>query len=427
MLPPLPPEAPKHPPLLVAYSGGLDSTALLHLLAGDAVRRSDGLRAIHIHHGLQPSADGWAAHCQRTCDALKIPLRIVRVDVERDAGHGLEAAARHARYLAISDALAEDEVLVTAHHRDDQAETFLLRALRASGPDGLAAMRPWRRFARGWHWRPLLDASRADLLSYARQHGLEWIEDASNANSDFDRNFLRNEVLPLLLQRWPHASAAFARSAALCGDTADLLVDEDTKALAAVATEDAHELSVSALLGLPAARRARLLRRWIEQLQLPPLPANGIERIEAELLPAREDAEARFDWRDASVRRWRDRLRADRFPAPFTASWQQEWDGRLPLVLPDGSWLSLEDADALPAPVRVHARQGGERITLPGRAHSHELKKVLQDYGVPTWVRETMPLVSALDGELLAAGEQIVSAKLDAWLKEHGAMLRRSR
>jgi tRNA(Ile)-lysidine synthase len=427
MLPPLPTDAPKHPPLLVAFSGGLDSTVLLHQLASDPARRAESLRAIHIHHGLQPSADDWAAHCERFCIALEIPLDIVRVEVARDTGHGLEAAARHARYRAISDALAEDEVLVTAHHRDDQAETFLLRALRASGPDGLAAMRPWRRFARGWHWRPLLGVSREQLLAYARQHHLEWIEDASNASNDFDRNFLRNEVLPLLQQRWPQANTTFARSAALCADAADLLSDEDAKALTAAAAQDPHELSVPALFALPHARRARVLRRWIAQLKLPPLPANGIERIEAELLPARDDAEARFDWGGASVRRWRDRLRADVFPAPFPQDWKQDWDGRLPLVLPDGSWLALEGADALPAPVRVHARHGGERITLPGRMHSHELKKVLQERGMPTWAREAMPLLSTPEGELLAAGDEIISVRLDAWMKEHDAMLKRTR
>lgn len=423
MLSPLPPEAPRHPPLLVACSGGLDSTALLHFLARDANLRVGGLRAIHVHHGLQADADDWAERCRKSCASLDVPLAIVRVAVERDSGHGLEAAARHARYLAIADALDAGEVLVTAHHRDDQAETFLLRALRASGPDGLAAMRPWRRFAKGWHWRPLLDTPRSGLLAYAQEHALEWVEDPSNESPDFDRNFLRNEVMPLLRQRWPQADAAFARSAALNAEAADLLVEGDAQALAHAATADPHELSVPALLALPTARRSRVLRRWIETLKLPPLPGNGVERIETELLPAPDDAEARFDWSGASIRRWRDLLRAETMRTPFPSRWSQEWDGRLPLLLPDGGWMALEGADALPAPVRAHARHGGERIALPGRGHGSELKKVLQERGVPTWTREVMPLLSTPDGELLAAGDAILSAKLDAWLKEHDARL----
>ncbi|MFT3755633.1 MAG: tRNA lysidine(34) synthetase TilS [Pseudoxanthomonas sp.] len=422
MLSPLPARH-RYAPLLVAFSGGLDSTVLLHALAMDAGRRADGLRALHVHHGLQAHADDWAEHCRVFCETLGVPLQIVRVQVTRDGGQGTEAAARHARYRAIADALLEGEVLATAHHRNDQAETFLLRALRASGPDGLAAMRPWRKFARGWHWRPLLDTPRSALLAHAQAHSLQWIEDASNADTDFDRNFLRHQVLPLLRQRWPQLDAAFTRSAALCAQTADLLAHEDAQALAAASTDDPHELSVPALLALPSPRRARVLRHWIENLHLPPLPGNGIERIETEILTAPDAAEARFDWADASLRRWRDLLRADVFPPPLPSHWQQQWDGRLPLVLPDGGWLVLEGADALPAPLHAHARHGGERITLPGRSHSSELKKVLQERGIPTWTREILPLLSNADGELLAAADVIVSAKLEAWLKQHDARL----
>ncbi|MFT3763070.1 MAG: tRNA lysidine(34) synthetase TilS [Pseudoxanthomonas sp.] len=419
----IPPDAYRHSPLLVAFSGGLDSSVLLHALATDADRRANGLRALHVHHGLQAQADAWAEHCRRRCQALDVPLEIVRVQVEPERGQGTEAAARHARYRAIADALGEDEILVTAHHRDDQSETFLLRALRASGPDGLAAMRPWRRFGKGWHWRPLLDATRAELLAYARTHALAWIEDASNTDTDFDRNFLRHEVLPLLRRRWPQADAAFARSATLCAEAADLLAGEDAHALAAAATDDPHELSVPALLALPTERRSRVLRRWIEALALPSLPGNGVERIETEILPAPDDAEARFDWSGAGIRRWRDRLRADVFPPPLPPHWQQQWDGRLPLVLPGGGWLALEGVDALPAPVRAHARRGGERIALPGRPHASQLKKLLQERGIPTWMREIMPLLSDADGELLAAGDAILSAGFDAWLKRHHARL----
>lgn len=420
MLPPLPSDAPRAPSFLLAFSGGLDSTALLHLFAHSEYRPK--LRAIHVHHGLQADADAWATHCQRVCDALKVPLHTARVEV-RNAGAGPEAAARHARYRAIADALADAEILVTAHHRDDQAETFLLRALRASGPDGLAAMRPWRKFARGFHWRPLLDVARAQLQDYAAQNDLAWIEDASNAAPEFDRNFLRLDVLPLLRARWPQADAAFARSAALNAEAADLLAEEDAKALAFAQRTDAHELHVHRLLELPAPRRARVLRRWIDALGLPPLPANGVARIETELLPADDDAEARFDWNDVSVRRWRDVLRAGNFPAPLPAHWQQEWDGRLPLALPAGGWLELTGANALPTTLLAHARRGGERIRLPQREHSSELKKLLQQHEVPPWTRAAMPLLAQHDGELMAAGDAIIADKLDDWLKARAARI----
>ncbi|QIL20256.1 tRNA lysidine(34) synthetase TilS [Thermomonas sp. HDW16] len=413
-------------PLLVGYSGGLDSSVLLHLLANDATARRNGLRAIHVHHGLHADADAWAAHCARECAALGIPLQVVRVDVETDAGLGPEGAARTARHRAFAEALGDDEILALAHHRDDQAETFLLRALRGSGVDGLAAMQPWRNYARGWLWRPLLDVRRDDLLVYAQENALRWIDDPSNADSDFDRNFLRNRVMPLLRERWPHASDNFARSAALSAQASVLLEAEDAQALAVVRRED-DALDIDAMRAIPRERRARVLRRWIEGLGLPPLPGNGIERIESELLPAREDTEARFDWAGARVQCWRNTLHAGFILAPLPADWRQHWDGRAPLVLPTGDTLELVGVKGFDAPVLMHTRQGGERIVLPKRRHSHALKHVLQEARMPPWRRERLPLLSDADGTLLAAGDAVLSARMDAWLRARNGRLRWTR
>jgi len=410
--------------VLVGLSGGLDSVVLLHLLCACPGVGDTGLRAIHVHHGLQASADDWADRCRTLCEALDVPLQVVRVDVDRDAGSGLEAAARAARREAFAGALRGGEALALAHHRDDQAETFLLRALRASGPDGLAAMRPWQRFAGGWLWRPLLDVPRARLLAHANAHGLRWIEDPSNEDTAHDRNFLRHRVLPLLRERWPEADAALARSAALAAESRGLLAEGDDAALAAARTPDARVLSTRALDALPRARRARVLRRWIETLGLPPLPAQGIARIETDLLAAGTDTGAAFEWHGARVRRWRDLLHADAHCAPLAQDWYAHWDGREPLALPTGGELRLDGADAFDAPLRAHARRGGERIRLPGRDHSHALKHVLQDLGVPPWQRERLPLLSDIDGDVQAAGDLAVSAGLDAWLRARHARLR---
>jgi tRNA(Ile)-lysidine synthase len=447
-------------PVLVALSGGLDSTVLLHLLAHRPRIRESGLRALHVHHGLHVDADAWANRCRRYCDGLGVALELRRVRVER-AGEGLEAAARRARHEAFAELLREDEVLALAHHRDDQAETFLLRALRGSGPDGLAAMRAWRRHARGWLWRPLLDVPREALLAYARANGLEWVDDPANLDPAFDRNFLRHRVLPLLRERWPHAGDALARAASLQAEAIDLLDEEDARALALAGTLDLATLSVERLQSLPAARRARVLRRWIATLDLPPLPAEGVTRIERELLPARVDAEAKFDWSGTEVWRWRDLLHAQRAEPMLPVDWHVEWDGTRALPLPDGATLALivatppvgakavatVDAAAVEVPnsasepiatavapaqrsptfeaqVGVHARRGGERIVLPGRKHSHALKHVLQALCVPPWERRRLPLVSDVGGELLAAGDLVYSARFDAWLRARGARLR---
>ena len=407
--------------VLVGFSGGLDSSVLLHLLATDADARRAGLRAIHVHHGLHADADAWAAHCQRSCDALGVPLSIVRVDVDRASGLGLEGAAREARHRAFADALGDDEILVLAHHRDDQAETFLLRALRGSGVDGLASMRPWRAHANGWLWRPLLDAPRDTLLAHARQHDLNWLEDPANAELRFDRNFLREQILPLLRERWPHASASLARSAALSVQAMDLLELEDTGALLRAMVDD-HTLDTGALRLLPPERRARVLRRWIGGLGLPPLPGHGIERIET-LLLADADAGACFEWAGARVERWRNALHTQHIQEPLPRAWSEAWDGATPLHLPTGDTLSLLGAAGFDRPLRAHARQGGERILLPRRQHSHALKHVLQEHGTPPWQRARLPLLSAPDGRLLAAGDTILSASLVAWLDARDARL----
>jgi tRNA(Ile)-lysidine synthase len=430
-------------PVLVGFSGGLDSTVLLHLLAGSAQARAAGLRVIHVHHGLHREADAWTAHVREVCATFDVPLSVIGVEVRRDSGHGLEGAARAARLAAFGQELRPGEVLALAHHRDDQAETFLLRALRASGPDGLAAMRPWRPFAQGRLWRPLLDIPRTALLKHAHTHRLHWIEDDSNADISLDRNFLRQRVLPALRERWPQVDAAFARVASLQAESVDLLEAEDARALATARTADLHALQLAPLLALPPARRARVLRRWVATLELPPLSGEGIARIESELLPAAADTEAEFAWSGAVVRRWRDLLHAELERGPLPREWSVAWSMDAPLLLPTGDRLELDvvrrsDVSREPSPfrqpaqelathvaptfdtdVRVHARIGGERIVLPGRTHSHTLKHVLQQLGVPPWERRRLPLVSDAAGNLLAAGDLVYSAAFDTWLREH--------
>ncbi len=417
--------------LLVACSGGLDSTVLLHLLASDPGARGRGLRAIHVNHGLHADAGAWATHCRRTCRDLGVALDVVEVSVERDGGEGLEAAARTARHAAFAAALEAGGILVLAHHQDDQAETFLLRALRAAGPDGRGAMRPWRRFALGWMWRPLLACPRERLLRHARAHGLRWIEDPSNASDTHERNFLRNQVMPLLQSRWPHAAAALAQSACLQQDASALLAGADAQALATLRTADPRCLRVEPLAALVPARRARVLRRWVDELGLPPLPARGLERIEPLLANGDRDR-GEVAWHGAVLTRWRDLLHAGLRSAP-TDTRPAPWDGRAPLHW-GGSELALcpplapdEGFDAEPGasgpPFMVQPRQGGERIVLPGRAHSHALKHVLQDLGVPPWVRARLPLLCDRAGTLLAAGDLALSARFDAWLRRTGRRL----
>lgn len=403
-------------PLLLGFSGGLDSSVLLHLLAADPATRSAGLRALHVHHGLQPQADAWAAHCERECAALGVPFRVVRVTVDRGSGLGIEAAARAARHAAFAATLEEDAILALAQHRDDQAETFLLRALRGSGVDGLGAMRPWRRFHRGYLWRPLLATPRAGLLDYATQHGLRWIDDPSNEDTRFDRNFIRSCVMPLLRERWPHADAAFANSAQHCDSASRLLHDLDRAHLEQVLLGDPARISCHELLALRPELQARVLRLWVRELRLPPLSDNGVRRVLAEVAVGRPDRLPRFVWQGAQITRWRDVLHAGRVRAPHPEHWSHPWDGSAPLDLPEGGKLELDGVETFDAPIQVRTRRGGERIRLPGRPHSSSLKHLLQEHRMPPWERWSLPILVDADGEILAAGDAILSDRLSRWL-----------
>ncbi|MFA1750015.1 tRNA lysidine(34) synthetase TilS [Xanthomonas campestris] len=410
-------------PVLVAYSGGMDSAVLLHALAATPGYREAGLRAVHVHHGLHADADAWALHCQQQCAALGIALHIVRVQVARDSGSGLEAAARAARHAAFAATLAAGEWLALAHHRDDQAETFLLRALRASGPDGLAAMRPQRPFGPGTLWRPLLGHARADLVAYAQAHAVRWIDDPSNTDPQHDRNFLRAQILPALQQRWPLAADALARSAQLCGDASTLLHDDDVNLLPTVCSS-AGALELQPLRSHSPARRARLLRAWVAAAHAPPLPAQGVHALEREIATTQPDRQTCFAWQQTEIRRWRQQLYLLSARATWPAQWQAEWNGDSTLLLPDGAQLQLRGTPGLrfEQPLQVRARQGGERIVLPGRTHSQQLKHLLQQSDLPPWERTRLPLLWA-GKTLLAAGDQLVSATLDQWLRAHAARL----
>ena len=213
---------PPSPVIWVGFSGGLDSTVLLHRLRNDPLYASFELKAIHIHHGLQSQADAWARHCRTVCDAWNLPLCTVNVQIN-DRSRNLEQQARDARYAAFAGQLADNDTLALAHHADDVAETLLLRLMRGSGTNALANMRAQIKRRHYWIWRPLLKSSRSELLAYAEQHHLSWIEDGSNDDHGFDRNYIRHEILPRLQARFDNVLSRLSHSAELLQADADLL------------------------------------------------------------------------------------------------------------------------------------------------------------------------------------------------------------
>lgn len=415
----------------VAFSGGLDSRALMQRLTETEWVRSQGLRVLHVNHGLHPHAGHWADHCAQQAAALGLDFERLRVEVPEGPG-GLEARARSARHAALTNALRAGEVLAMAHHLDDQAETFLLRALRGAGERGLGGMRALRRFGPGWLWRPLLATPRSAIEAYARSRGLVWIEDPSNADCRHDRNFLRLAVMPLLRERWPQAAAALADSAALSAAADARLRQLDAIDLARAQQLDPQVLDLDVLMGWDRARRARVLRAFLRAAGCAALPTPTVLRqIESELLPARADSDAEVRWQGHRLRAWRRALHLVPALPPLPGTLDLAWQGDSPLGLPDGHALALCDGlgevrsgARLARPVRVRSRQGGERILLSPRRPRQSVKHQLQALGVPPWQRPQLPLLWSAEGELLAVADLLLREDFAAELHAAGLCLR---
>ncbi|WP_422911598.1 tRNA lysidine(34) synthetase TilS [Pseudomonas sp. MAC6] len=387
----------------VALSGGLDSTVLLHLLASLTQRETlPPLSAIHIHHGMQAVADTWPAHCRELCAALSVPLQVEYVQVA--PGASLERAARDARYAAFMARLGTGELLLTAQHRDDQAETLLFRLLRGAGVQGLAGMPVSRALGAGYLLRPLLGCSRAELLAYAQAHGLVWVDDPSNADERFSRNYLRRQVMPALLRRWPHASATMARSAAHLSEAAQLLDELAQQDLAAAQMPaefswlSLPSLALPTLRDLSEPRQRNALRYWLRPLTV--MPDSEHWAGWRAFRDAASDAAPIWRLTAGELRRSDDRLwwlAGDwlREPASLSAVVQGNQQLALPAngrvringQLPAGNW-------------QLGYRQAGEQILLPGRGR-RDLKRLFNELRVPAFVRDRLPLLR-LDNQVVA-------------------------
>ena len=404
--------------IIVAFSGGLDSMVLLHALATGAKVGNETLFAVHITHGLHEDSDDWLRFCESVAGELGVEFASLEAVVDRSTGQGLEAAARRARYGALRNFVSRNDWLFSAHHRDDQAETLLLNLMRGSGPAGLAGIGEVQPIAEGWLVRPLLDYSRRDLLAYAERFELTWIDDPSNEDRSFDRNYLRHEILPRLDERWPEASTRLQRSAVLASEAAtmlDQLAELDRQNLG----ERPDALSLSGLLALPAERQRNLLRYIVRELGLPPPPAAVLASVVNELIPASEDAQPLVRWAGAEVRRYRDRVyvlaaEEDGFspePRKIESGSADLGHALGRLELRPGAARGLSDA-VVNSGLTVRYREGGEKLKIDNQMHTKKLKSLLQEEGVVPWMREKLPLIYS-SGELVAVA--------DLWIAAHAA------
>jgi tRNA(Ile)-lysidine synthase len=400
---------------IIALSGGLDSTVLAHALAETRELHGRELLAVHVDHGLQGDAGVWDQHCRALASSFGIRYIAESVTVDPSSGRGLEAAAREARYAALASHVGRDDWLLSAHHLNDQAETMLLNLMRGSGPAGIAGIGILNPFASGWLARPLIDVPREDLETYAATAGLEWVEDPSNEDRRFDRNFLRHDVLPVLAERWRDVVGRLARSAELAGEAAlllDELADHDLRAVG-----DSHDrIDISGLPALSEPRQRNLLRHAARRAGLPAPSAVQLTSILEQLVPAREDAQPVVGWPGAEARRYRGKLYI--LPAGSEEPLPDGLElGSSPLELPHGlgtlslspgAALGLSDA-VIAQGLSVHWRRGGEEIKPAGQQHTRKIKKLLQQEGVVPWMRERLPLLYS-GGELVAVGDLWIAA-----------------
>lgn len=386
--------------LVLGLSGGIDSAALLSALAELAPELRFSLRALHVDHRISPNSQDWAAFCSRLCARLGVPLQVEVVDVAPYRHLGLEGAARKARYQAFSR--IDADFLVLAQHRDDQAETLLLRLLRGAGLRGLAAMSPLRSLAdtRAKLVRPLLGVPRAEIEAFARERGLEWVEDESNADTVRQRNFLRHEAFPVLERQFPAARAAIARAAANLGEARELL---DAMAQGDLdACRAAGAVDVPALLRLGDARAKNVLRYWCDLHDIEPLSAARLGELLRQLKESRLDAQTSLETGRWRFLRYRDRLHLQPAVPGDRPDLNETWNGENALPLlglggilkfkpEEGRGLSVERLRAERVTVRL--RRGGERLRLDRRRPRRTLKNLFQERGVPPWRRDRLPLV----------------------------------
>jgi len=419
--------------IYIAYSGGIDSQVLLHVCT-QLAEFKEKITAVYVHHGLQAIAESWAIHCQQEAEKLGVNFQLLRVNAQPQLGESPEAAARNARYQALQPLLDKNDVLLVAQHREDQLETVLLQLFRGAGVQGLSAMPKAIAFGAGQLLRPFLEIAKQTIQTYAEAQHLSWVTDPSNACDDFDRNFLRNQVIPLLKTRWTQLDKTVARSAQHCAMAQQTLADVAEQLFAEVVNAD-NSLSIARLQRLSLQKQPLLVRHWFSELGLKMPSVAFVAAIFTQVISAKPSAEPTLKKAGVVLRRYQDKLYCEKelpcFENTLQLTWQASEDK---LQLPDGSLLQrtpsltgISLSTWQQARVTVRFRQGGEKIRLPHRNGQHTLKNLLQEAQIPPWQRDKIPLLY-FDEQLVAVADLWLSADFQAttetrcyqlyWLKQ---------
>lgn len=420
---------------IVGFSGGADSTALLHAISGVRLQLGVPVSAVHVNHSIHQDADAWQRQCEDFCQQHDIKLICLKVVLKNCSGKGLEAEARHLRYEAVSDLLKPEDCLLTAHHADDQAETLLLNLMRGSGVDGLTAMPECRPLGQGFLQRPLLRFQNTALKNYLLANSIEWTEDPSNHYLNHDRNFVRHKVIPLLEQRWPQVNQRLLLTRDAMTDARQLL-----ESLA----DDYLDANLSHPFVLNITKQCRtnpklvklVIRRWVKQSGVPGVPAYKLDSFCDQLRLTGSDHKVSVLWEGWRLRWYKNQLWLHTSegisPCPVI-TWPKghsEVDlgsdvGKLVLITetPSSDWSERRGGRSPDGEFSVNGRGDTRDAVISLGGHHKSLKNLFQSNGIPPWLRESIPLCK-LDGELVALGDWCFNEGFASWLSENGIRLK---
>lgn len=410
--------------VFVAYSGGIDSHVLLHLISSIAQLKPK-ITAVYVNHGLQKESVQWASHCEATALALRVKFQCINVNAEKTIGKSPEEAARDARYSALKTLLNKDDVLFLAQHREDQMETVLLQLFRGAGVRGLSGMPLSSVFGKGEMLRPFLDVSKKDIIDYAKNNNLQWVEDPSNKCDDFNRNFLRNEIVPKLKKRWPALDKTIARSARHCANSNQIAQSLGKELLGNVINEIDWTLNIALLVELDDEKQTLVIRQWFDSMGLRMPSEKRLDKIINEVIMAKDSANPKMQEQGCFVRRYRGKLYCLRQDQNDQAVSDIFWPtGLKRLDVEQGESLMVtESSEGISkalwnnSKVSIKFRKGSEKIKLPKRAGYHSLKNLYQEKAIPPWERNAIPLVYIND-QLAAIADLWISADFYDWGKE---------
>lgn len=427
--------------LYVGYSGGLDSHVLLHVIIELIGKKR--ITAVHVNHQLSSNSDIWQKHCEDRCLEIGVDIICKTVSI-KNRGTGIEDAARNARYSVFEKLLKKNDLLILAHHADDQIETMLFRLFRGSGIKGMSGMPISRLLGNGELFRPLLPFFRRDLESYASANQINWIEDDSNLDIAFDRNFIRHKLIPTINERWPNSSFKLNRSANIFAESdflINILAQKDFKIVKEVSERVGWSISIDKLNGFEIIRQKNILRYWFNLHNLT-LPSYAVlDNALNQMIGSKIDAEPIVSWGDLQLRRFNKKLYLLplNFEDPNYSVKKKKgrelleknsikWDGSSHLILPDSSSLcvKLKMKGGLRIDVKknleIRFRSGGERCKPQGRSGSNTLKKLFQEYSLEPWLRNNIPLIY-IDNRLAAVGDLWVCDEFCAEPDELGIQL----